>query len=491
MKELKQFVDYEQFGAKGDGETDDMEAICAAHAYANELKLPVKTKPDATYYIGPKALTAVIETDVDWSTTRFTIDDTAADNHKLSCFIVKSVHMPYEVDIPSLSRDQKQLELGLDNDCYVIVTNSNVKRFIRYGLNQNNGTPQTDCFVVNKDGSIVSPIDWDYSEISQAEAWPIDETELNISGGIFTTLANRGESKYDYYSRGIDITRSRTVVDGVTHYIAGEVGHGSPYRGFLSAMRCAYVTFQNCFVSGHKIYRTIGAASQPVSMGSYDLHANSVVDIKLLNCRMNNITDQTRWGVIASNFCKNIWVENCTISRLDAHMGVSGTYTVKDSIIGWQGVKAIGRGRLTLDNVVSYAHTLVEFRGDYGSTWEGDVIIRDCKWVPPGGEKRHLELFGMRNNGTHNFGYVCYMPQNVEIVNLHIDDSNVQQQVDGLYLFADPCGQSTHDLNGTKPYPYVASKKVIGRSITTTSGKRLSICRNPEPFAQLELSIIE
>ncbi|KRF21500.1 hypothetical protein [Paenibacillus sp. Soil787] len=490
MECIKGFVNYEEFGALGNGETDDTEAICAAHAYANKHGLPVKTKHDATYYIGSKALTAVIETDVDWSTSRFTIDDTAVENNKIPCFHVKSVLNPYELKIQSLTRDQKQVDIFLENDCYVIVTNVNVKKFIRFGLNQDNGTNQTDCFVLKKDGFIASPIDWNYEEITKTEAWPIDNNILKISGGIFTTIANRGESKYDYYSRGIDITRSNTVIDGVIHYIAGEVGHGSPYRGFLNVIQCAYVTIQNCFVSGHKIYTTINAAGEPVEMGSYDFHANSVIDFKLINCRMNNISDRTRWGVIASNFCKNIWVENCILSRLDAHMGVSGTYTIKDSFMGWSGVNAIGRGQLTLDNVVSYGRSLVEFRHDYGSTWEGNIIIRDSKWIPFSGYTNTLELFYMKNNGMHDFGYDCYMPQEVEISNLHIDDSNVPEDYEGLFLFTDPYENknSEHSLEKNfMPYPYISCKKLVCRNITTASGKQPRICRNLMPFAQTEV----
>ena len=39
-------ITYEQFGAKADGVTDDMPAIIAAHNYANEHNLPVRTAAD-------------------------------------------------------------------------------------------------------------------------------------------------------------------------------------------------------------------------------------------------------------------------------------------------------------------------------------------------------------------------------------------------------------------------------------------------------------
>ncbi|MBT4137532.1 MAG: hypothetical protein HOE48_06425, partial [Candidatus Latescibacteria bacterium] len=49
-------VNYEAFGAIGDGVADDLPAICKAHDYANENGLSVKTKPEATYHLGKQAL---------------------------------------------------------------------------------------------------------------------------------------------------------------------------------------------------------------------------------------------------------------------------------------------------------------------------------------------------------------------------------------------------------------------------------------------------
>ena len=49
------------FGAVGDGVTDDSAAIRAAHAEANEKGLAVLGNPDATYYIGAIDLKEAIE----------------------------------------------------------------------------------------------------------------------------------------------------------------------------------------------------------------------------------------------------------------------------------------------------------------------------------------------------------------------------------------------------------------------------------------------
>ena len=82
----EKFVSYEDFGAVGDGEHDDMPAIVAAHAHANKTGLPVKAKDGATYYIGGGDLTAVIMTDTDFGTAKFIIDDRRLDNVKANVF---------------------------------------------------------------------------------------------------------------------------------------------------------------------------------------------------------------------------------------------------------------------------------------------------------------------------------------------------------------------------------------------------------------------
>ena len=68
------FITYEKYGAKGDGVTDDMPAIVAAHAAANKMGLPVRAKAGKTYFIGKAPLTAEIRTDTDFGQGRQHVD---------------------------------------------------------------------------------------------------------------------------------------------------------------------------------------------------------------------------------------------------------------------------------------------------------------------------------------------------------------------------------------------------------------------------------
>jgi len=480
-------VNYEAFSAAGDGSHDDLPAICKAHEYANAHGLRVKTKPDATYHLGKKTLTAIIATDTDWSTSRFIIDDTQVENHKTSLFEVRSLLGPEEIEIERLRRDRKQLNVRPRYDCHVVVTNHKIKRYIRRGLNRNSGASQRDCFILRRDGSIEGDIDWNYDTIYCVEARPMDEKPLVLRGGIFTTIANRMNQKvgYNYWARNIRVTRSNTEVNGLTHYVVGETEVGRPYWGFINVSRCANITLRNCFATGHKTYRTIGATGKPVSMGSYDYIADSVVNFTMIACRMEHINDRTRWGVIGTNFCKNILLDDCTLSRMDTHMGVSGTYAIRGCTLGYMGLNAIGRGVLTVEDSTLYGRSLINFRCDYGSTWEGDVLIRNSRWIPTGGRTSRLQMIYTSNDGMHDFGYKCFMPREITIDGLFVDDSNHTKDYQGLYFFSDP--DAGKDIKKAKrPFPYERCRTLRVRGIRTASGKRPRV----SPSADIEKSVV-
>jgi hypothetical protein len=484
-------VRYSDFGARGDGKTDDIDAIAAAHAFANAHGLSVKADDGATYYIGGGERTAVIRTDTDFGTAAFIIDDTEVQNRNASVFMVSSDLQPFALEgISTLKRNQEKIDVSLPGTCLVTVTNSNVMHYIRFGPNQDNGSPQTDIFIADKNGMVDmdAPIIWDFDQITDITALPIDEDTLYITGGRFTTIANRAESKYTYYSRNIAIRRSNVVVDRLEHRITGEGDHGAPYGGFLNISNCAYVTVKNTMLTGHKTYRTIGSAGRPVSMGSYDISAGRALNVSFVHCsQTNDINDRTYWGILGSNYCKNLLYDRCTLSRFDAHKGVANA-TIRNSTLGHMGINAIGSGTLTVENTTIYGRTLVNLRSDYGSTWQGDFIIRNCVFVPAGGRSTSAALIGGSYSGQHDFGYTCYMPERIIIENVYIDDSNHPEDYQGPAIFADFNPQMT-DASYEERYPYVKTREVILRNVTTASGEALRLSDNPFMFVDVEVDI--
>src|SRR5690606_16023256 len=107
-------IRYGDFGAKGDGKTDDIDAIAAAHAVANQKGLPVKADQGATYYIGGKVRTAVIQTDTDFGTAKFIIDDTEVEDRRENVFLVSSTLRPFDLEgVSSLKRNQTKINVPL------------------------------------------------------------------------------------------------------------------------------------------------------------------------------------------------------------------------------------------------------------------------------------------------------------------------------------------------------------------------------------------
>ncbi|MGB3780265.1 MAG: hypothetical protein WA960_18015 [Tunicatimonas sp.] len=483
------WVRYSDFGAQGDGKSDDIDAIAAAHAVANQHGLAVKADDGATYYIGGKERTAVIRTDTDFGTAAFIIDDTNVQNRDASVFMVSSNRQPFNLEgITSLKRNQEKIEVALPGTSLITVTNAHVMHYIRFGLNPDNGSAQTDIFVVDENGRVDTdaPIIWDFDQITEITALPIDETTLNITGGRFTTIANQAESKYNYHSRNIAIRRSNVLVDGLEHRITGEGDHGAPYGGFINIRDCAYVTVKNTLLTGHKTYTTIGRAGKPVSMGSYDLSVGRALNVSFVNCtQTNDIDDRTYWGILGSNYCKNLLYDNCTLSRFDAHKGVANA-TIRNSTLGHMGINAIGSGTLTVENSTIRGRSLVNLRSDYGSTWQGELVIRNCIFVPNGGRPSSAALISGSYTGQHDFGYTSYMPEQIIIENLRIDDSNHPEDYQGPAIFTDFNPEMTDEAYQEK-FPYVKTKKVVLKNVTTTSGKDLRISDNPFMFKDVKV----
>ena len=484
-------VYYSEYGAVGDGVSDDFDAIIKTHNEANRTGLKVRADAGAKYYIGSVNKTAEIQTDTDWGDAKFIIDDSKleVENRNGHIFNVSSKLSATKITtVKTFRTNQKKFDLSLPYSSFIVVTDNTTMRYIREGLNQNKGSAQTDVFVIDKNGNVdmKAPIIWDYNNITSMTAYPIDVETLTINGGNFTTIANQAESRYTYYARGIGISRSNVVVDGICHVITGELDHGAPYNGFIAISNCTGVTVQNSKFSGHKTYITIGSANAPVSMGSYDITVNRSTNVTFRNCKqMNDIHDTKLWGILSSNYSKNITFDSVEFSRFDAHMGVANA-TIKNSVLGHQGINIIGCGIFLLENTKVCGTNFINLRSDYGSTWEGELIIRNCEYIPRNGAPSDAVLINGSYSGQHDFGYNCYMPRKITIDGLVINDGNPVNDYQGPKIFSLFNKEYTSETYQEK-YPYEITKEIEIKNLTIKSGKKYLVSNNLFMFRNVKI----
>ncbi len=476
----EKFLCYEDFGAKGDGLTDDIEAIFACHEEANKTGTPVKTKDGATYYIGGKAKRVVIKTDVDFGTSRFIINDRSVENRTNHIFHILSDFEQYDVEIGSLANDAKKLDIphGGDN-LFVLLFNENHNIYIREGLNMNSGFPTKECLCVNKDGDIYPSISWNYPTVTKAYARCTDDKPITIKGGIFITIANEAESFYNYHSRGFMCKRSHVTIENITHFVEAELDHGAPYGGFILITECFDCTVKNCLLTPHRTYLTESKVpGKLVSMGSYDINVTTSVDIKVLNIKQTiSITDNRYWGIIHTNFCKKLHIENCVLSRYDAHEGVHDI-VIKGCTFGHMAMNLIGFGEALIEDTTILTNHFIALRGDFGSFWHGNITVKNCKWEPKGDR---IVFISAHNSGNHYFGYDCSMPTNIIIDGLQIKDANVLDGQADILPYYD--GEYSKD----KPYPYGIPKKLTLKNIVTESGRKLELSHDNSLYEGIEV----
>jgi hypothetical protein len=108
--------------------------------------------------------------------------------------------------------------------------------------------------------------------------------------------------------------------------------------------------------------------------------------------------------------------------------------------------------------------------------------------VPGGGSSLIASLIGGSNRGQHDFGYTCYMPERITFENLRIDDSNHPASYNGPAIFAN-FNSAMKDDSYVELFPYIITREVILRNVTTTSGKTLRVSENPFMFRNVKVTV--
>ncbi len=407
-------------GAVGDGVHDDFDAIKRTHDKANEIGAPVVAEAGKRFNVGAHKESITIMTDTDWTGAEIIIDDhdipPESDVRVTNVFVVASSVSPRAVEgIGGLSRGQKNIGVRLGTPALLHIKDENRRQYIRYGLNNDSGQPYQEIILVDEDGNVdeSTPIMWDYSSITSATAYYTADETITLKGGTFISVANRAPRRYTYYHRGILIKRSNTVICDTVWRIEGEGDSGAPYAGNHTFSYCNNVLVENVTYTPHKTYRL--ETNSDNQMGTYAFQAGHSNNILWKNSRQSiDITDKRYWGIMGSNYCKNLAYDGCYFSRFDAHQGTYNT-SIKNSEIGHHFNSVVGAGTFTIESSTVYGNNIVNLRSDYGSTWNGDVVIKNVRLV---NTVEAPTLIGLHYTPGHSFGYTCYLPHTVTLDNV-------------------------------------------------------------------------
>ncbi len=494
-------VSYSDFGAVGDGATDDFFSILSTHEFANLNGVKVTADAGKTYYIGNNGVCTVnITTDTDWTGAKFIIDDNGI---ALGDAAMGSNIFEISSSIPSITYTEKSegaagaaiaainaagginkdtithLDLGLGRKALLSVFNNTTAHYIRYGANENSGSAQNEVILVDENGKIdeSTPFMFDYSKVTSIVVYSADDTPITITGGEITSNVKiidvdkenqdlfltkettvSGVTKnykllksYTAFYRGIKVSRSNTTVKGLEHYVGDEGDYGPAYSAFLSASATNNVLFEDCTVTGHRTFYCWGsdAAKSYVPMGTYDISANTANNVTWKNCVQTNFfhpndptlvsTDTVGansiisksedgyyvsngvkyWGIMGSNYVKNLTYDGSKLTRFDAHCGVYNATIINSEITI---ASIIGGGTFRIENSTMYSNKdawyLLYLREDYGSSFNGDIIVKDVEWIAERNISEFAVLYSVYTNW--NFGYTCYLPTNITVDNLTV-----------------------------------------------------------------------
>jgi hypothetical protein len=420
-----QSVNYKLFGAVGDGKNDDSIQIKSAHIYANKIGVPVHNYTGEYWLTNPCSIE--ISTNVDWGNTIFHINEannTPGDSRFkiLPARTAKTIDLNSEQKKALLSKLRPGVKLITElkdyANCLVSISDNNDRIGFRAGASfEGQSWAREELFYVEEHGRITTDIAWEFKNYTQLTAYAVDTAYLTVSGGTFYLSGDSPGTRY--VRNGFHIARSRTIIQN--QWVGLEPGKAdvsmSPRSGFYFFNNVYDVKLENIRLIPYEQDRE--AKDKDVSAGTYGIGGS-----RILNALFRNVTAEggpVHWGVFGTNMNKNFRVENCRLNRIDVHFHCWNLY-IKDSSIGYRGISVTGGGDLFIENSSCYSRSFINFRRDFGAKWDGDIRLRNCRFLPAvTGETTFLDF----SPANFDYKYPLGFGRSIIVENLVVDFSAV------------------------------------------------------------------
>lgn len=375
------------------------------------------------------------------------------------------------LDEVKLDKNTKRIEeLAGYGNCLCIAYNNKKMQYIRTGSDGGAGNEQQDIFKIDNEGNLLNDIQWDFDYISKIILIPIPDVRIRIQNGNFITNISNDEyeqTNNNYMERNILVTRSNCEIKNINHTLSDNNKVFGPYHGFLEIKMLCDVDVRDCKLTAHKY----------VEQSSYDLILEYSSNVKFENVISDDINNINRWGITGTNYTKDITYSNCILNRIDVHCGVYNL-NINNCQIGIKGIEVVGAGTLNIESTtINAQNALVYLRGDYGSTWNGTINVKDCQLKNITQPNLFYFMLSYNNNGEiHDYGYPLCLP-NVNVDGLTIDDDKIDKSVKSIYLFFNTKDRTKIE-NGDISNIYQLPKNIVLKDVETKSGRDIKIFYN-------------
>lgn len=351
---ISDYVSVDNFGAVGDGVTDDTQAIKNAVADANNKNKKLIFGENKKYSV--KANSVVCNVGIDLNGSTIIVNSGSGD----SVFNIEPKHSSNL----TLSETAFSMNNVLDNRLYnkVFILESPISLGNRSGSVEDIALEVV--LVTDDSGQIRNyPLFFTLKE-GTYKATNIHEIENKIYVGNGSVVYNTSNTPPLF-----SVHRSNVIVDNITCYT--EIDNTDYAMGVISISRCAYVEVSRVF--GHN----------PSGSGSgYLLHGGDVSDLYVHDCIFGNKSGYS-WGSIGISRATNLYFERVESNRIDTHYEGVGNIIVNDCSTNYITIPCIMYGNYIIKNTILLHNpddtVSIETRGDLFNALSGNLKIENCR----------------------------------------------------------------------------------------------------------------
>ena len=375
-------ISYTQFGAALDGVSDDTEAAIACHQYANANGCRVEQHSGTLYLkTATEENCPIVKTSCDWSGMTFKVDEHMGKNIIMKVVPDEGVqsHSLTSEEIGELAKGTVQIPFLVDYKnciCHFTTDISIGNRLNKTGSYVYHETVTVDRYGNLLEGELFRAMS-DAKAINM-EYQSIFQRPVTLEGARIV-LDTADDSKIPC----ILVKRSNTTLKDWTLVIEREVSSDSTeYKGeILKVENCYNVVIEK--FSGENFGTFFSQEAEDKSETCYMVYLSGLSRFTMRDCLMIRA-----WGVVQSQYCKDMIFKDSTLGRIDNHYGCRN-YTVNNCTITSSHSTiniGYGDGQFIIDNVrfVKFADPDTVFqnhcillRGDFCALYSGELVINN------------------------------------------------------------------------------------------------------------------